>query len=381
MSRLGRRFAVVAGGGTAGHVVPVLAVARAIARAGHAPETIEIVGSRRGQEEAMLAQSEFPFTLLPGRGLRRSAAIGDLWTNARSTLELFLGTMTALVRMAKWRPAVVVSVGGYASFPAGLAAAVFRVPLVLVNIDAVPGLVHRNLNRFASASAVAFPGTALRRAVVTGTPVRAEITRVRRTPGSRARARQELGLPDDRDLIVAFGGSLGAGRINDALRDLVQDWHDRKDVAVYHVVGRRNWETIAAKETERRTSMADRGLWYRAVPFEERMDLLYEAADLAVCRAGAMTVGELAITGVPSVLVPLPGAPDDHQTANAQILVEAGAAILVQDAQCRGAGLSALLQELLQDPDRRIVMSRAAGHLGKPDAADRVAQVVLQHAR
>lgn len=377
------RFAVVAGGGTAGHVLPVLAVARAISEQGHEPSSIEVVGSQRGREDAVLATSGFPYTLVPGRGLLRSAAPADVCANAASLWALTKGTVHMLSLLRRWRPAVVVTVGGYASFPAGLAAALLRIPVVLVNTDAVPGLVHRVLERVAAAAAVAFPGTPLRRAVVTGTPVRQEMTKVDRLPAARRSARRELGIPEERDLVIAFGGSLGARRINQAVRQLAEEWKDRKDLALYHVVGRRDWE--ASLEDHGAWPAASprcpEGLWYHVVPFEDRMPLLYQAADLAICRAGAMTVGELALTGVPAILVPLPGAPDDHQTANAKVLVRAGGARLLADSACSAQGLRSMAEGLLDDPKARVSMAAAARSLGHPDAAQRVAEVVIAHAR
>ncbi len=369
----------MAGGGTAGHVQPVLAVARAVAAKGHDPRSIEIVGSKRGQEATVLQADEFPYTLLPGRGLVRRATPADLWANGRTAVDLSRATAQAVSLMRSWRPWVVVTVGGYASFPAGVAAAVLRIPIVLVNTDAVPGLVHRALDRVAVASAVAFPGTPLRNAVVTGSPVREDVGRVERTPASRLAARRELGIPEDRDLVVVFGGSLGARTLNRAVEGLVRRWRDRKDVAIYHVVGRRNWDP--ALMTGESSGGGGERLWYRAVPFEDRMPLLYEAADLAVCRAGAMTVGELALTGVPAVLVPLPGAPDDHQTANAQVLVRAGAAQMLADQACDAQRLGGIVEGLLEDPRRRVAMSGAARGLGSADAAGRAADVVVAHAR
>ena len=364
---------MIAGGGTGGHVLPALAVAQALVERGHDRSTIELVGSRRGQEEALLGGAGFPVTLWPGRGLVRRAGARGLWANARALAGLARATVGALAALRRWRPAVVVSVGGYASFPAGLAAVLLRIPLVLVNVDALPGLVHRVLGRFAAASAVAFPGTPLPRAVVTGSPVRGEITAVERSPEGAARARASLGLPVDRRTLAAFGGSLGARRINDAVCGLAGRWSDRDDVAVLQVTGRREFERLAGPA---RSGGAPAGLCHRLVPFVEQMDLLYASADLVVSRAGAMTVAELAAAGVPSVLVPLPGAPGDHQTANARALVEAGAAVLVPDAECDAARLDAVVGELLGDDARLQAMSVAARALGAPGAAERVAAIV-----
>jgi UDP-N-acetylglucosamine--N-acetylmuramyl-(pentapeptide) pyrophosphoryl-undecaprenol N-acetylglucosamine transferase len=282
-----------------------------------------------------------------------------------------------------------VVVGGYASFPAGLAALVLRVPTVLVNTDAVPGAVNALLGRFASVNAVAFPGTDLPRAEVTGTPVRPELGALDRSQGGQEEARAMLGLPLRRRTLAAVGGSLGSRRINGAVAELARRWSARDDLSLYHVTGRRDYaefalpepagEGGASGEGDARTTPA--GLHYQVVPFEERMPEVYRSVDLCVCRAGAMTVAELLVAGVPAILVPLPGAPRDHQTRNAQALVAGGAAILVPDAECTAERLEHELLGLLSDPSRLATMRAAARALGHPDAAAKVAELVDAHAR
>lgn len=376
------RYALVAGGGTAGHLQPALAIAEALVERGHERTSIEFVGSRRGQDGAVLEGRGFPFTLLPGRGLTRSFRPADLARNLGAIGGLGVATARAVVVVARARPRVVVSVGGYASLPASVAAVALRAPLVLVNVDAVPGAANRLLGRFAKASAVGWEGCPLPRATVTGTPVRPEITAVRRSPDDRRKARRVLGLPEDRAVVAAFGGSLGARRINDAVAGLVGLWSDRRDVAVYHVVGRRDWSSgpwrlgPAPGERDR-----PEGIEVVAVPYEDHMDRVYAASDVVVCRAGAMTVAELAVTGVPAVLVPLPGAPGDHQTANARVLERAGAAVLLPDVECDGPILARCLDRLLGDPSLLASMERAAAALGRPEAAAEGARVVDAHAR
>jgi len=371
-----RRHAVVAGGGTGGHLLPALAISRALVERGHSPESIEMVGSRRGQETALLLGEGFPVTLLPGRGLARRFDTRSLLDNIGAVVALAWALVVALALLARWRPRVVVSVGGYASFPPAVAAVVLRIPLVLVNIDAVPGLVHRMVGRFAAASAVAFAGTPLPRAVVTGTPVRPELLAIDRSDEARRRARAALGLPAGRRTLVAFGGSLGARRINEAVSGLAERWRDRDDLAIYHVVGRRDWERFAGRSGRLAGAEPGDRLHYRMVPYEERMGLVYAAADLLVCRAGAMTVAEVAATGVPAVLVPLPGAPGDHQTANARVLVQAGAAELLPDGECGPERLAEAAERLLVDTARLRRMGASALRLARPDAAARAAELV-----
>ena len=366
-------WAVIAGGGTAGHVLPALAAARALVDRGHPPGTIHFVGSARGLEARLVPQAGFGITLLPGRGIARRLSLANLG----AAVGLAVAVPRALALVARRRPAVVLAVGGYASVPCLVAAAVLRVPVVVHEQNAVPGLANRVAGRVARAAAVSFPGTALPRAVVTGNPVRADVLAVDRSPAGRAAALESLSMPEGRVVLAVFGGSLGARRINDATLGMVAAWSAREDLAVYHVVGARDWEVVR----HRLPPAPSRGIVYRAVEYEERMPLLLAAADLALCRAGGTSVAELAAVGLPAVLVPLPIAPDDHQTANAMALVGAGAAVLVPDADLSAERLQAELEPLLADPDRLAVMGKAAAGLARPDAADRVAALVEHHAR
>jgi len=370
----GRRFALLAGGGTAGHLQPSLAIAEALVARGHARSTIEFVGSSRGQDRVALEGRGFPVTLLPGRGIARSLRPSVLVQNAGAVLGLAVAGCRALGLVWRRRPDVVVSVGGYASLAASVAAVLLRVPLVLVNVDAVPGAANRLLGRFAAACAVGWDDTPLPRAVVTGTPVRPVIATVDRGDEARRAAKAELGLPADRPAVVIFGGSLGARRINVAADELAARWAERSDRSIYHIVGRRDWDADQA------TARAAGGSVVR-VPYEDRMALAYTAADVAVCRAGAMTVAELSVAGVPSLLVPLPGAPGDHQTANARVLERAGAAVILADAECTGARLAGILDDLLDDPSPLAARGRAARAVGHADAAEAGARVVEANAR
>ena len=368
-----RRFAVVAGGGTGGHVLQALAVARALTERGHPADSIELMGSQRGQEATLLAGQGFPVRLLPGRGIRRQLSVEATVSNLEATAGLAQASGRALADLRARRPDVVVTVGGYAALPAGLAARTLGVPLVVLNVDAVPGAVNRMLGRFATACAVAFPGTPLPRATVTGAAVRREITAVDRSPEGQAEARRALGLPTDRQILGFFGGSIGARRINQAAVSLAGLWASRGDVALYQVTGRQGHDEVRRSMGE---GMPEGPLVHRVVAFEDRMALLYQAADLLVCRAGAMTVAELTVAGVPAVLVPLPGAPGDHQTHNAEAVVAVGGAVLLPDERCTGDELGRVAGSLLEDPAALAAMGKAAATLGRADAAERIADLV-----
>jgi len=367
---------VIAGGGTGGHVFVAQAIADALGEFGVSPDEMAFVGSSRGQERTLLADSPTPLHLLPGRGIRRSLAPRAVVSNIAALWGILRAAVRAIVLVGRWRPRAVVSVGGYAAAPVGLAAAIWRRPLVLVNIDAVPGLTHRLLSRFATASCVSVEGTSLRNPVVTGTPVRAEFARVDRSDSGRRRARQALGCDPEIPLVAVVTGSLGARSVNRATVGLAQSWGARS-ATIYHVTGQRDIDEVEANRP--RDPPGD--LTYRVVPFEPRMDLLYAAADVAITRSGALTVGELAVCGVAGVLVPLPDAPGDHQTKNAQALVTRGAAVLVPDAEVSAERLASEVGAILDDPSSRRSMEDAARRVGHPQASREVAEVVLRHVR
>ncbi len=369
---ISRRFALVAGGWTGGHLVPAVSVAQSLA-AGRGPVAVEIVGSRRGLENELLTGTGLAVTKLPGRGFSRSFGLRPLVANVGAAASLLGAVVLALILVRRRRPAVVVAMGGYGCVPVAVAAAVLHVPVVLVNLDAVPGAASRLVGRFARAAAVAFEGTPLPRAVVTGAPIRPEIVAAgRRDPQSRSAARRDLALPLDRFVVGVVGGSLGATTINDATVALARLWVERADVALYHVVGRRDAATMTLVTPE-----ADpNGLFYRQVPYEDRMARFYQAVDVVVGRAGSNTVAELAVVGVPSILVPLPGAPGDHQTANARSLAAVGGAVIVADAECTGTRLATELETLRSPPEKLEEMGRAAASRGHPDAVAAVVAVV-----
>jgi len=353
-------------------VQPGIDIAKALVARGHDQSSIHFVGTTHGIEGRLVPEAGFGLTRLPGRGFLRRLSVSNLgsaWSLGRA-----LAKATALV--ARRRPAVMVSLGGYAGVPTALAAAAFRVPIVVVEQNAVPGAANRLVARLARASAVSYAGTDLPRAVVTGNPVRPEVLAVNRE-NDRLCARRDLGLPEDRCTVAVFGGSLGARRINTAVVGALPLWADDADLAVRHVVGERDWESVS----EALPALETGGLVYQPVRYEERMPTLLAAADLAVCRAGGTTVAELAVVGLPAVLVPLPGAPGDHQTANARVLEAAGGAVVVPDGELDAERLVSEVADLLAVPGRLAEMAEAAASCGHRDAADRVAALVDEHAR
>ena len=362
---------VITGGGTGGHVFPMQAIAEQLQALGVSPDRLRYVGSRRGQEATLLATGPIPLTLLPGRGVRRSLAWRAVPSNLVALGGLAAAAVTALVKVARWRPSVVVSVGGYASFAASLAAVVWRRPLVLVEFDATPGASQRTLARFATRRCTTFERNEPR-CVITGAPLRQAIIAVDRSDPARreARARAVPPIDEDRAVVVVMTGSLGAHRVNCAVSGLALLWSSRRDRTLIHVTGRRDFADVLAAQPE--TAELD----YRIVDFGD-MTQLWSLCDVALCRSGAITIGELTALGIASVLVPLPDAPGDHQTKNALAVVNAGGARLLRDADCTAQSLASLLDEVLE-PGRLAAMSKAAASLGRRDAAQAIARVVLE---
>jgi UDP-N-acetylglucosamine--N-acetylmuramyl-(pentapeptide) pyrophosphoryl-undecaprenol N-acetylglucosamine transferase len=358
-------FAVVTGGGTAGHVLAALAVADALVARGHQRGAIHYVGTTRGVEARLLPLSGYEHTLLDVVGLQRSLST----RNIAFVPKLVHSTWQAVRLIRHLRPRVVVNVGGYASFPATAAAKVCRVPVVVVSYDRRPGLVSRLMARSATACAVAFDGSSLPRAELTGAPVGQQILGVDRGR-DRASARAVLDLPQDRFVFAVFGGSLGARRLNEVVVEAVERLTDRSDLAVFHVVGDRNLGDAAPGRG------GDHGIMYRVLGYEDRMPLVYAAADMMMTRAGAATIAELATVGMPAVVVPWPGAAENHQVDNARQLSDHGGAVLIEERDLTVDRLIDELNTFMSDPARLAAMSATASMLGAAHRSGKLVDVV-----
>lgn len=350
---------LVMAGGTGGHVFPALAVAECLRRQG---AHVEWLGSRGGMEARLVPGRGFPFHTMAVRGLRGSGVTGWLLAPAR-----LLRAVVAAVRvLRRVRPAVVLGMGGYVSGPGGLAAWLLRRPLVIHEQNAIPGLTNRVLSRLAVAVLEAFPGSfpGAAGALHTGNPVRADIAAL---PPPAAR----LATPRNGFRLLVLGGSQGARALNETVPAALAMLAPRLALDVRHQAGERN--LVRARD-----AYARHGLAVDPVPFIDDMAASYAWADLVLCRAGAMTVAELAAAGCAAVLVPFPHAVDDHQSANAHHLSDAGAAVLLPESELEPARLGALLEELAGARDRLLAMAESARRLAVPDADRRVARCCLE---
>ena len=354
---------VIAGGGTGGHLYPGIAVARELL-ARQPDARVTFAGTARGIEARVIPREGFELDLLRSAGLKGASPAAL----ARGLMLLPMGGLDAWGILSRRSPDVVIGVGGYSSGPVVLAAALRRIPTLLMEQNAVPGLTNRSLARMVDAAAVTFDETITyfgRRGFVTGNPVRAAFFE-----NGRAEAAAEGPAAAARVLI--FGGSQGAHAINVAMVEAAPKLAAHPGgLAITHQTGERDLEQV--RDGYRRA-----GLAARVEPFLYAMDREIKDADLVVSRAGATTLAELTAAGKPALLIPLPTAADDHQRRNAEVLVRAGAAEVVDQRTLTGAELAARISALAQDAARRRAMGAAARALAKPGAARAIVDKVLE---
>ncbi len=363
-------FALIAGGGTGGHVMPALAIAEALVAAGHERSDIVFVGTVSGMESQLVPPQGFPLVMQRVSNFPRRLNVRFV----QSTFRLGIAVLGALRLLRRIRPSVVVSVGGFASASPVIAAAILRVPVLNVAYDAVPGFATRLAARVAKVSAVAFAECPLPRREFTGAPIRSQIATIDRRR-DRGEARRALGIPADRFLLLVVGGSLGSGALNEVTDAFVAASRHRADLAVRHVIGRRN------DDGSRVAFDGHDGVLYQLVAFDERMDLSLTAADLALTRAGATTVAELTAVGLPAIVVPWPGATGAHQAANAATLGARGAAIVIDESDFTATRLAAEIERLRADPVAYAAMADASLALGHRDATEKIASLAERVAR
>jgi UDP-N-acetylglucosamine--N-acetylmuramyl-(pentapeptide) pyrophosphoryl-undecaprenol N-acetylglucosamine transferase len=356
---------VLAGGGTAGHVEPAMAVADALT-ALDPNVRITALGTQRGLETRLVPERGYHLELITPVPLPRKPS-GDLM---RLPLRVRRAIRQTRAVLDDVDADVVVGFGGYVALPAYLAARRRGVPVVVHEANASAGWANRVGARSAKRVLSAVPDPGLGRVEVVGVPVRAAITSLDRM-ALRGQARAHFGFADDAKVLLVFGGSQGAQRINQAVAAAAKDLAIA-GVSVLHAHGPKN--TLDLREP------ADGDPPYVAVPYLDRMDLAYAAADLAVCRSGAMTVAEVTDVGLPAVYVPLPIG-NGEQRLNALPVVNAGGGLIVDDADLTPSHVADTVTSLLNDAGRLQSMTAAAALAGHRDAAQRVAEVALDVAR
>jgi UDP-N-acetylglucosamine--N-acetylmuramyl-(pentapeptide) pyrophosphoryl-undecaprenol N-acetylglucosamine transferase len=355
---------LVAGGGTGGHVFPGIALAEEVVTR-HPQNDVVFVGTARGLEAAVVPQAGFPFERIQVQGLKGQGLLSVL--QGLTLLPRALWRSLSILRA--WRPDVVVGVGGYASGPVVLAAWLLRIPTAVQEQNAVAGFTNRLLGLLVKAVFTAFPEAARhfarRKVFQLGNPIRRALLENYMRPSAR----------HDRLTVLVFGGSQGAHGLNMRVIEALPHLHDLRDrLRLVHQTGARDREAV------------EKG--YRAVGFEPDvrdfitdMSQAYADADLVVCRAGATTLAELTVCKKASILIPFPAAADNHQVLNARSLVDAGAAVMIEERELTGELLAGEIRSILVGPERRGRMELAASRMGNPQAAREIADVCTELAR
>jgi UDP-N-acetylglucosamine--N-acetylmuramyl-(pentapeptide) pyrophosphoryl-undecaprenol N-acetylglucosamine transferase len=352
--------AILAGGGTGGHVIPAIAIAQELKQR-YGAEVL-FIGTARGLENRLVPAAGFPLQLVKVGALNRVS----LATRLKTVFDLPRAVLAARRVLVEFQPDVVIGVGGYASGPAMLAAILKHLPTLAVEPNVVPGFANRMVARFVTAAAVHFEQTAdyFRNAVVTGVPVRPAFFQIPRKPYNQASP-----------TLLVFGGSQGARAINLAMIRALPELMKRVlAVQVIHQTGERDYNEVQA-------AYAQAAVPAEVHKFIDDMPRFFARADLVLCRSGASTVAEIAAAGKPAIFVPFPLAADDHQRRNAEALEKAQAAVVLEETRLDEVWLVDAICALLEDAGRLARMSEAARSLAHPKAAKDIAELAVKLAK
>ena len=380
---------VLTGGGTGGHIYPALSVARCLQAEGRGDEVL-YVGAAEGPEARIVPQAGVPFRTVAARKLSRKPTLGAVVVLAISGW----GVLQAMGLLRQWRPDVVLGTGGYASAGIMFAAGLLRIPTVVHEANVVPGRVNRLLAKLCTRVALTYEASAryfpAGKTIVTGLPVRPDLL-----TADPARARAEYGLDAERPVLLVFGGSGGAQTLNRAVVAALPAL-ERLGLQVVHQTGKGHFDSVV--EASQRSGARVQGScsssnppthphthtptpgapFYHPTPYIEDMPSLLAASSLIVCRGGSSSLAEVTAVGLPAIIVPYPYAVADHQTHNARALSEAGAAVMVPDAELNGERLVREVESLLSDPERMDRMRAASRSQGRPEAAQKVADLLRE---
>lgn len=349
---------LIVAGGTGGHIFPGLALARALQARG---QSVAWLGTRAGLENKIL-QNEVPLYYLNASGFRGKGVIKKII----SLYDAVIATVQAIQFIRRFKPSVVVAMGGYTAGPGGLAAWLLRIPLVIHEQNAIAGFTNRCLSKFATITLQAFPNTfsASTLAKTVGNPVREDLCLLR-DPKTRFAQRSDVFR------LLILGGSRGAHDINQTVILTMKNFSMKSNIELWHQTGEKDFDHV-------KIAYNNCGVKAQVVPFIREMAQAYAWADCVVSRAGALTVSEIAVVGLPSILIPFPYAVDNHQWYNAEWLVKAGAAVRIAQQDFTEEVFNQLMIENIQHRDQLLTMAENAWHLAKRDALDAVTTEVMK---
>ena len=360
---------MISGGGTGGHIYPALTIYKTLETMVDA--NFLYVGTERGLESRIVPKEGIPFTTLPVQGLQRKLSLDTLVTAGKTLSSLWKANQL----ISEFKPDIVIGTGGYVCGPLLLAAALRGIPTLIQEQNVVPGITNKILSRFVDVVAVGYEEAIqqfpkAKQVVYTGNPVRPNVV-----AANREEARAYLGLQNNQTAILVAGGSRGARSINTAMQAVHEQYKGREDIKIIHATGTDEYsrvcEGLGIHEGEVYSPTS------HIVPYLNNMDMAMAASDMAIFRSGAIGLAELAVRGIPSILIPYPYAAADHQTFNAKAFVKAGASTMIVDKELDGTRLLQTVDTMLADRGCRERMAQATLQLGKPEAAIEIAKLAL----
>ncbi|KNY24944.1 undecaprenyldiphospho-muramoylpentapeptide beta-N-acetylglucosaminyltransferase [Pseudobacteroides cellulosolvens] len=357
---------LIAGGGTAGHINPGLAIAKYI-KSKSTDTKIIFVGTERGLETKLVPREGFELKLIKVRGFRRKLSKETFI----SVKEMFQGFHEARSIVKEFKPDIVIGTGGYVCGPVVFSAAMRKIPTLIHEQNAFPGVTNRILSRFSNITAISFKESekffkGAKKIVLTGNPIRKEMLEI-----DRAKARESLKVDSSNPLVVIFGGSLGAEKINQSVVDMLKTHYREGTFKLIYATGEKQYKNVMEKLE---------GLSYKSVqvlPYIFDMAGVMAAADLAVCRAGAITISELTALSVPSIMIPSPYVTANHQEHNAKALEKHGAALVILEKDLNGEVLHKKIIDTIKNKAKLKEMSKNASMIGVRDAADKIYSLAM----
>ena len=359
---------LITGGGTGGHIFPALAVAQKL-KQDNEIEKVFYIGCKKNMEKDIAERENLDFYSISVSGMPRKKNLKLLFW----FFELLTATIKSIQHLLKLKPNAVLGTGGYVSGPVLIAAAILKIPFVIHDPDAHPGIVNKFMSKWASTVSVSFEQAKSylksKNIVLNGNPIRTSFTQI-----SKEHAINELGLSKEKKIILVIGGSQGAKSINDAVLGSASELINN-NFQIIHQTGAKNYDKYMEDLSDKCPELLNTEN-YLVKPFFNKMELPLNAADIAVSRAGSLSISELNLCGLPAILVPYPYAAADHQRFNARAMQEAGAAIYLEDADCTAENLIKIIKGLFESSEKLENMKTVNKYLAKPDAADNIIEIL-----
>ncbi|MBQ3934568.1 MAG: undecaprenyldiphospho-muramoylpentapeptide beta-N-acetylglucosaminyltransferase [Clostridia bacterium] len=365
---------IMTGGGTGGHINPALQIANEIRKI--SPDTeISFVGTKRGIEHTLVPKQGYEIDEVEVQGFRRSFSPKAIKANLKALKLSFTSVREAKKILKKRMPDVVVGTGGYVSWPTVKAASKMGIPCLIHEQNTYPGVTTKKLVKYASVICVSFESSRKyfsskdnEKIILTGNPVNTEKI-------SKEDARMKLGLSPDEPYILSFGGSMGARRVNELCLEMMETYSAPKHIRHDHAIGRTEFEKFSSLAKEKGLDKNDR---LTIAEYFYDMAVRQAAADVIICRAGAITLAELALRGKAAIYIPSPYVAEDHQYKNARLLADAGAGIVFREAELTCDGLTSAVDDLLNNPNKRMRMEDSVRQFAMEDSGRRIAGEVLR---